>query len=214
MEKIANMKKEIDAIRVKDISQGGLTQGQQTQIARNDQRISQIMEELDNLEETLNDSIQVSLGARYGKAKRGSHKASLEEEDDILSDDDEFFDRTKKKSSGQKSNEQQSVETADSLLEKKDSITNDIESKKKLLEEEKHNLSQSNTADIGDDLDAYMSGLSSQLVHDKIARIQKELSDLQAELDRIVYLLKIADPMGEAACKRDLNPREAKNHCI
>ncbi|PVH47901.1 hypothetical protein PAHAL_4G181700 [Panicum hallii] len=209
MEKIANMKKEIDAIRVKDISQGGLTQGQQTQIARNEQRISQIMEELDNLEETLNDSIRESIGARSGKSNRGSHKANLEEEDDALSDDDEFYDRTKKKSS-QKSNEQQSVETADSLLEKKDSITSDIENKKKLLEEEKHKLAQSSTVDLGDDLDAYMSGLSSQLVHDKIAQIQKELSDLQAELDRIVYLLKIADPMGEAAHKRDLKPREAR----
>lgn len=36
------MKKEIDAIRAKDISQGGLTQGQQTQIARNEQRIAQV----------------------------------------------------------------------------------------------------------------------------------------------------------------------------
>lgn len=36
------MKKEIDAIRAKDISQGGLTQGQQTQIARNEQRMSQV----------------------------------------------------------------------------------------------------------------------------------------------------------------------------
>lgn len=42
-EKVANMKKEIDAIRAKDIAQGGLTQGQQTQIARNEQRISQVM---------------------------------------------------------------------------------------------------------------------------------------------------------------------------
>lgn len=39
---IGNMKKEIDAIRAKDISQGGLTQGQQTQIARNEQRIAQV----------------------------------------------------------------------------------------------------------------------------------------------------------------------------
>lgn len=39
---ITNMKKEIDAIRAKDISQGGLTQGQQTQIARNEQRTSQV----------------------------------------------------------------------------------------------------------------------------------------------------------------------------
>lgn len=37
------MKKEIDAIRAKDISQGGLTQGQQTQIARNEQRITQVL---------------------------------------------------------------------------------------------------------------------------------------------------------------------------
>ncbi|KAG8076012.1 hypothetical protein GUJ93_ZPchr0006g46260 [Zizania palustris] len=211
MEKIANMKKEIDAIRVKDISQGGLTQGQQTQIARNEQRTSQIMEELENLEETLNDSIRESLGARTGMTNRGSHKASLEEEEDALSDDDEFYDRTKKKSSSHKSSEQQSVETAESLLEKKDSITNDIESKQKLLEEEKNKLVQSDDVDVGDDLDAYMSGLSSQLVHDKIAQIQKELSDLQAELYKVVYLLKIADPMGEAACKRVLKPREAKS---
>uniref|UniRef100_A0A7N2KXK0 FHA domain-containing protein n=1 Tax=Quercus lobata TaxID=97700 RepID=A0A7N2KXK0_QUELO len=39
---IAHMKKEIDAIRAKDISQGGLTQGQQTQIARNEQRMAQV----------------------------------------------------------------------------------------------------------------------------------------------------------------------------
>ncbi|MED6194092.1 hypothetical protein PIB30_025339 [Stylosanthes scabra] len=63
MEKIANMKKEINSIRVKDISQGGLTQGQQTQIARNEQRMTQILEELENLEETLNDSIRESIGA-------------------------------------------------------------------------------------------------------------------------------------------------------
>lgn len=36
------MKKEIDAIRAKDIPQGGLTQGQQTQIARNEQRMEQV----------------------------------------------------------------------------------------------------------------------------------------------------------------------------
>lgn len=36
------MKREIDLIRVKDIAQGGLTQGQQTQIARNEQRIAQV----------------------------------------------------------------------------------------------------------------------------------------------------------------------------
>lgn len=46
--------------------------------------LHQILEELDNLEETLNDSIRESLGARSGKAKRGSHKTILEEEEDVL----------------------------------------------------------------------------------------------------------------------------------
>ncbi|XAR51605.1 hypothetical protein NMG60_11006279 [Bertholletia excelsa] len=98
LEKIANMKKEIDAIRAKDISQGGLTQGQQTQIARNEQRISQIMEELENLEETLNESIRESIGARAGKMSHTKKKGATEDgEEEYLSDDDEFYDRTKKK---------------------------------------------------------------------------------------------------------------------
>ncbi len=42
MLQIAHMKKEIEAIRAKDIAQGGLTQGQQTQIARNEQRMTQV----------------------------------------------------------------------------------------------------------------------------------------------------------------------------
>ncbi|XP_040372939.1 mediator of RNA polymerase II transcription subunit 7b [Rosa chinensis] len=52
------MKKEIDAIRSKDVSQGRLTQGQQTQISRNEQRTEQILDELENLEETLNESLE------------------------------------------------------------------------------------------------------------------------------------------------------------
>ncbi|XP_062002940.1 uncharacterized protein LOC133720574 isoform X5 [Rosa rugosa] len=84
MEKIAHMKKEIDAIRAKDVSQGGLTQGQQTQIARNGQRTEQILVELENLEETLNESIRESLGARVGKLSRGKKKGAIEEEEELL----------------------------------------------------------------------------------------------------------------------------------
>jgi hypothetical protein len=44
---------------------------------------------------------------------------------------------------------------------------------------------------------------------DNITKIQKELTNLQADLDTVVYLLKVADPMEEAAHKRNLKPREA-----
>ncbi|KAJ6807003.1 kanadaptin [Iris pallida] len=206
------MKKEIDAIRVKDISQGGLTQGQQTQIARNEQRTSQIMEELDSLEETLNESIQESLGARSGKVVHGRKKGYIEEEEDVLSDDDDFYDRTKKKNSAKISGEQPAVETANTLLDKKDHILKEMEEKKTLLLQEKDKLGPTaeSSSEGGDDLDAYMTGLSSQLVIDKTVKIQKELSELQTELDRVTYLLKIADPMGDASRKREMKIQAPK----
>ncbi|KAL2329756.1 hypothetical protein Fmac_017337 [Flemingia macrophylla] len=215
MERIANMKKEINAIRVKDASQGGLTQGQQTQIARNEQRMAQISEELENLEETLNDSIRESICARTGNMSHGKKKGAVEEEEEYLSDeDDEFYDRTKRKASHQKPGDNQSVETADTLLDKRDVITKEMNEKKELLIIEKNKIvSKSESAiqdEVGDSLDAYMSGLSTQLVYDKSVQLEKELSTLQSELDRICYLLKIADPTGEAAKKRELKVQEPK----
>ncbi|CAH9084347.1 unnamed protein product [Cuscuta europaea] len=209
LEKIAHMKKEIDAIRAKDIAQGGLTQGQQTQIARNEQRISQIMEELENLEETLNESIRESLGARAGRMSLGKKKG-VDEEEEYVSDDDEFYDRTKKPAK-RKSGENQSIETADSLLDKKDALVSEMEEKRKLLLSENNDTGEvKESLEAGDDLDLYMSGLSSQLDYEKKDRLHKELSALQSELDRILHLLKIADPSGEAARKREIKSQEPK----
>ncbi|KAG9144062.1 hypothetical protein Leryth_013719 [Lithospermum erythrorhizon] len=203
LEKISHMKKEIDAIRAKDISQGGLTQGQQTQIARNEQRISQILEELENLEETLNESIRESLGARTRRPAHGKKKIPGEEDEDYSSDDDEFYDRVKKPNKP-KRGENQSIETADSLLDKRDIIIKEMEEKEKSLLEEKDDLADENEApEAVDELDAYMSSLSSQLVINKKDQIRKDLCALQSELDRILYLLKIADPTGEASKKRE-----------
>ncbi|KAI8032354.1 65-kDa microtubule-associated protein 1 [Camellia lanceoleosa] len=80
-------------------------------------------------------------------------------------DDDEFYDRTKKKTSNQKGGESQSIETADTLLDKKDAIITEMEEKKKLLLEEKDSIASENEVltDARDALDAYMSDLSSQL---------------------------------------------------
>lgn len=48
-------------------------------------------------------------------------------------------------------------------------------------------------------------------MHDKSVQLENELSTLQSELDRICYLLKIADPAGEAAKKRELKAQEPKS---
>lgn len=47
-------------------------------------------------------------------------------------------------------------------------------------------------------------------VSDSKGKILKELSTLQSELDRILYLLKIADPTGEAARKRESEKHKPK----
>uniref|UniRef100_A0A1J3GNL3 Kanadaptin n=1 Tax=Noccaea caerulescens TaxID=107243 RepID=A0A1J3GNL3_NOCCA len=212
LEKIGHMSKEVSAIRAKDISQGGLTQGQQTQIARNEQRTAELLEELESLEETLNDSIRESLGAKTGRKPKGKKKGIAEEEEDFSSDDDDFYDRTKKKPSIQKGSESQTVETVDSLLEKRDKVLKDIEEKNEQLLAEKNKMETETVAEgeSGDSLDAYMTGLSTTLVQDKTAQIQQELSALQSELDRILYLLKIADPSGEEVKKRVLKSQEPK----
>ncbi|RVW98043.1 hypothetical protein CK203_028971 [Vitis vinifera] len=126
----------------------------QTQIARNEQRISQIMEEIENLEETLNESIQESIGARSGRISRTTKKGITENEEEYLRS--VLF---------RKAGENQLVETADTLLDKKDAIIKDMEEKRKLLSIEKSKIvPEVEVGDaVGDALDAYMSGLSSQL---------------------------------------------------
>lgn len=81
----------------------------------------------------------------------------------LCSDDDDFYDRTRKLSI--KACETQSIETADSLLDKKEAIIKDMDEKMKLLSLEKNKIvSEVEVGDaVGDTLDAYMSGLSSQL---------------------------------------------------
>eukprot|EP00252_Welwitschia_mirabilis_P000617 TRINITY_DN1060_c0_g1_i1.p1 TRINITY_DN1060_c0_g1~~TRINITY_DN1060_c0_g1_i1.p1 ORF type:complete len:751 (+),score=218.77 TRINITY_DN1060_c0_g1_i1:121-2373(+) len=201
-EKLSNLKKEIDAIRAKEISQGGLTQGQQTQIARNEQRIEQIVEELENLEETLNQSIQESIGAQSGRL--GSSKKKHDpDEDEVESDEDEFYDRTMKGRKGQKNAEKvQVVETAESLLEKKENLAKDLEDTKAALEAQKSNNGKKTSTQAEDPLDAFMTGVSSQIVKDQELRLQQKLESLQSEMDRVIYLLKIADPRGEASQRR------------
>lgn len=83
----------------------------------------------------------------------------------LFSGEDEFYDRTKRKPSIQKAGENQSIETADTLLDKRDAIMKEMEDKKELFEKEKNKMAPEATVETesGDALDAYMSGLSSQL---------------------------------------------------
>lgn len=207
-EKISSLKREIDAIQVKEIPQGGLTQGQQTQVARNQQRIEQLMEELENLEETLNQSIQESMGAR---ARKGSFREGMEDGVEDLSDDDDFYDRTchgKGKTTVKGGEPAQVVETAESLLEKRGKIIKDIERLTEEVDSEKKNHAEiCQDQEPQDTLDAFMTDVSSKLESDRASGLRKEIEKQQIELDKVIFLLKIADPSGEALKKWHNEPR-------
>lgn len=84
----------------------------------------------------------------------------------LFSDEDDFYDRTKKKKpSTQKGTESQTVETVDSLLEKRDKVLKEIEEKNVQLSAEKNKMETETVPEVasGDSLDAYMTGLSSTL---------------------------------------------------
>ncbi|XP_024526862.1 kanadaptin-like [Selaginella moellendorffii] len=193
-DKLTNLKKEIDAIQAKEAAQGGLTQGQQTQVTRNEKRIEELLEQLENLEETLNDSIKESVFGITG-AKRKTKNFEGEEEDDLS--DDDFYDRTKKKH--KKDTEAQS---AASLLEKLDQLAKEMEEVRlKLIGEGKKPMPSGHEEGSDDPLDAYMSNVSTELVEDGATRLRKELDRLQAETDKVSTLLKVADPTGEITKK-------------
>ncbi|BBN15508.1 hypothetical protein MPTK1_6g20140 [Marchantia polymorpha subsp. ruderalis] len=202
-EKLANLKKENDAIQAKEISQGGLTQGQQTQIARNEQRMTQLVEELENMEETLNESIREAISGRSGTKRGGKKSLQNEDEDEDLSDD-EFYDRASKLNARKKKEASQVVETAETLLDKKSSLSKEIESVRLLMKAEEEQDKQNGAKmeiESDDPLDQFMTNISTAIVQDRTARLQKELNSLTKESERVVRLLKIADPAGEALRK-------------
>lgn len=86
----------------------------------------------------------------------------------LFSDEDDFYDRTKKKPSTLKGSENQTVETVDSLLDKRDNVLKEIEAMNEQLLTEKNkmeieNVTEVASADSLDALDAYMTGLSTTL---------------------------------------------------
>ena len=74
-----------------------------------------------------------------------------------------------------------------------------------LQAEEPNNQKQNSEGNLESDdpLDAFMTGVSSQIVKDRAIRLQHKLDGLLSEMERLVYLLKIADPTGEASLKRE-----------
>ncbi|KAK9810824.1 hypothetical protein WJX73_010298 [Symbiochloris irregularis] len=103
--RLANLQKEYDAIHNKQKAMEELTPGQAAVLARNEQQIDKVTEEMEDLEEVLTDSIGDSIRGKREAAEAGAGTANAQakpsrrrdrEEDDDSADSsgDEFYDRT------------------------------------------------------------------------------------------------------------------------
>ncbi|GAB4814362.1 hypothetical protein N2152v2_001408 [Parachlorella kessleri] len=152
--RIQSLQREIDKIKSKQVAMEELTAGQASTLVRNEQEIDKSMAEMEDLEETLCDSIRDSIGAKkreaLGKegeegARKKRRRGDSDDEYEGSSDEDDFYDRTKgqgpqagqpgskraaKAGRGAKGGQQQEVEDAASLYGKREAL----QEEKKMLE--------------------------------------------------------------------------------
>src|SRR6185312_6619810 len=99
---------ELDTLRSKDLKQGGLTDGQQAQLDRNETRITDLMAQMQEMESRLLESLdkvaqdrqrtkeQQQQEERDGRGKKRKH--GVESDSDAAagdtSEEDDYFDRT------------------------------------------------------------------------------------------------------------------------
>ncbi|CAL8465521.1 g5057 [Coccomyxa elongata] len=139
--RITNLQRELDKIKAKQTAMEELTAGQAAVLVRNEQDIDRTTEELEDLEETLNESIADSLRGAKQKAggadppkkkkKRKNRDAEDEEAELASSSEDEFYDRTEEGRRKKRGREGNAALDAASLYGKKEALL----SEKRKLEE-------------------------------------------------------------------------------
>ncbi|KAK3267196.1 hypothetical protein CYMTET_24234 [Cymbomonas tetramitiformis] len=203
--KMKNMQTEIDRINAKQDQEGGLSSGQQLAVSRNQQHIEQVQEEVEQLDDQLNESIEESILGKKKKTEKPKKKKPVEEEEDDDGSDDDFYDRSnkaKQRKEKKSKTRKQEVETVQSLWTKRVAV----EEEQAALEEELK-VEELKEASAGarpapaavesdDPLDAFMTGLSTEIEKDTCKILRTRLDLLRAELDRVNALIKIADPYG------------------
>ncbi|GMH38668.1 hypothetical protein BSKO_06552 [Bryopsis sp. KO-2023] len=228
--KINHMRKECERVEANGKAADGLTDGQRAVLARNEQAIENMTEEIEDFEEDLKDSIRESISAKAEQADKKSSKkrrrpTSDDEYDGMDSDEDEYFDRTlatakKTKMAAKKAKE--SVLTPEMLHEKRIDLEERKDRLAKALVDE-HSKGQPSAGGGNDDdaLDSFMSGIETQLEADKISSLESELKEVETEMEEVGRLLKISDPEGffnpenvkkrkEAEARRKLQEEENK----
>ncbi|KAL3145623.1 hypothetical protein ABBQ32_003168 [Trebouxia sp. C0010 RCD-2024] len=217
-QKIHNLNTETDRIKAKQSDAQELTSGQASTMARNEQVIDTLTEEVDDLDEVLNESILDSIMGKKRAAeavnkKKRKRKSNDDDDDDsdVAGDDeDNFYDRTEGLQRQKLSAQPEALDAA-TLLGRKEALQAEKVRLQGLLAEEEQAVAAAEAAHPGqkgvggeavpsggeeDELDAFMGQVAVQLEHDKAGALRKEIAQLDAKMQEAERLLKVADPDG------------------
>jgi pSer/pThr/pTyr-binding forkhead associated (FHA) protein len=184
----------------------GLTVGQANTLAKNEREIGQLMEEIEDLEDQIIDSIQDSIDSALGSKTKISAKHARNDgsDEDLESDDDDMvFDRTKtrkrkyRKSSKSLDASRKALDARDILKEihtletERDTLTRELD-----REDARETRGETSTETAEDSLDAYIESVKGDAHATRIHERRKRLGDINAELGMLQKMLHVADPEG------------------
>lgn len=220
--KISNLEDEIGRIKAKE-GAAGLTDGQEMQIQRNQERITALRQQID----TVNEDMRDRNDSRAAAFRRQRGKGGGAGPGDDASDEDDFYDRTSMTAAKRARRKQKDgsagggvgagagagagasapAETVESLEAKLIAVRQRLAEQRKhaekMLADQRRKLRQEGALgaaaeaaarDGGDELEAFMQTVTQDAVQAAAAGLQSAEKDLLVEEARLVQLLELAQP--------------------
>ena len=221
---ISNLESEIERISAKEGSQQGLTAGQAAQVSRNEARVQVLRAEIEEAEESLNETLRESALARARAAAGGADEAGEDaaatavaaaaaakrkrraaEAAEVAaagnSDSDEFFDRTaaagvpKRPLLLDPRAPQAAVETVQSLWVKREAARAALQAALKAAAEAQAQC-DARAGNADDALDAFMDDVGASLRRAAAAAATDHAQRCGLEEAKLNRLIALADPSG------------------
>jgi pSer/pThr/pTyr-binding forkhead associated (FHA) protein len=184
------LKDENSKIKKKEADRGELTEGQTKRLSLNDEKLKELYEKFELMEDNLRLSLSSKDGINQAEVRFDKKLAK-----EIVSDDDEFYDRAKLKENNTdsridgtqvvgnyetlKKSLEELIRSRQKLLDKLQKVDSDV------LNENKDNI---------DSLDLYMNENFSNIVSSQKERLTSEISNLSKEISKTQKLISFVTP--------------------
>ncbi|KDD75063.1 hypothetical protein H632_c894p0 [Helicosporidium sp. ATCC 50920] len=208
------LRSEAEKIRKKVDSMEDLTPGQASALLRCDQDADRAMEEAEEAEEALLESLNASGRTRGGGAKKRRRRPDDEDEDfgGESSDGKDLYDETQRGSSGKRASKPGSSRPiAQKTVQAEDAAS--LHARRELLQDRaaelegevsKEEVKTKSGAEKGnsfktaptDSLDAFMEDVTARAGADKLQTLKMELEGVRQDLAKVDGLIELADPEG------------------